>query len=110
MLTQNYRSHPSLVSLPNRLFYGGALVAAADLAGVSGFCDWEGLASGARAALGGLPLLVHGVEGEDLREGQSPSFFNAAEAMARRPITLVILCGLHVCVCASAQLSPPRCP
>lgn len=88
MLTSNYRSHPALVSLPSRLFYGGALAAAADPAAVSAFCDWEGLAPGARAragaaAGGGLPLLFHGVEGEDQREGQSPSWFNAVEAMVR---------------------------
>lgn len=87
MLTRNYRSHPALVSLPSRLFYGGALVAAANPGAVSGFCGWAGLAPGARAAAerGGLgfPMLFHGVEGEDEREGNSPSWFNQVELMVR---------------------------
>ena len=86
MLTDNYRSHPSLLAVPNELFYtsdahpSGALHARADLQAVSTFCTWEGLTEGARTAR--VPLLFHGVAGEDTREGNSPSWFNPVEAAA----------------------------
>ena len=81
-LTHNYRSHPALLEVPNVLFYGGTLVPCADAALTSPFCRWEGLTAAARATPGGFPLLFHGVEGEDTREGNSPSWFNAVEAAA----------------------------
>ena len=86
MLTDNYRSHPALLAVPNELFYmsdahpAGALQACAELQAVSTFCSWEGLTDGARQAR--VPLLFHGVAGEDTREGNSPSWFNPLEAQA----------------------------
>lgn len=37
-------------------------------------CNWDGLPKK------GFPLIFHGIEGKDEREGNSPSFFNTAEA------------------------------
>jgi len=82
LLTQNYRSHPQLLTAPNALFYGGALRAAADPVSSNAFLRWEGLTDAARAVPGGFPLLWHGVEGRDAREADSPSWFNAQEASA----------------------------
>ena len=76
LLTDNYRSHPALLTVPNTLFYNGALVACADPVRANAFCNWDGLP---RA---GFPLLFHGIEGEDMREGNSPSWFNPMEAAA----------------------------
>ena len=76
-LLDNYRSHPTLLELPNRLFYDGELraKAAGDIL-VNSMLTWEGL-----PALG-VPLLFDGIVGKDQREASSPSWFNADEAMA----------------------------
>jgi hypothetical protein len=91
LLTDNYRSHPALLTVPNDRFYGGALVACADVMRVSALCDWEGLTPAAQLVPGGFPLLFHGVEGEDVREGNSPSWFNPIEAAAVRDHVLSVL-------------------
>ncbi len=82
MLTHNYRSHAQLLAVPNARFYGGALEARADEDESSRLAGWPGLTPAARAVPGGFPLLVHGVQGEDMREGNSPSFLNSLEAVA----------------------------
>jgi hypothetical protein len=82
LLTDNYRSHAALLAVPNALFYQGALVARADPVRANAFCSWSGLAPGALARPGGFPLLFHGVQGEDMREGSSPSWYNPQEAVA----------------------------
>uniref|UniRef100_A0A6I8NIJ1 RNA helicase n=1 Tax=Ornithorhynchus anatinus TaxID=9258 RepID=A0A6I8NIJ1_ORNAN len=69
----NYRSHPSILEIPNRLFYQGELLPCADLMDRERFCRWEGLPRQ------GFPIVFHGVLGEDMREANSPSFFNAEE-------------------------------
>ena len=73
-LVQNYRSHPDILTLPNRLFYDGSLKVMADELVRSSLCKWE------RLPKEGFPIIFHGIEGEDEREGRSPSFFNRAEA------------------------------
>jgi helicase MOV-10 len=81
MLNENYRSHAALLAVPNARFYGGALVAAAEAGEAAALARWPGLTPRARAAPGGCPLLFHGVQGQDMREGSSPSFFNPKEAV-----------------------------
>lgn len=97
LLTHNYRSHPALIAVPNALFYGGSLVAAADPDRSRALCAWPGLTAAARAVPGGFPLLFHGVEGEDKREGNSPSwcasFFASSSfsaALWARPFWLAV--------------------
>ena len=82
LLTQNYRSHPALIALPSALFYGDALRPAVEPGEASAFARWPGLAAGALATPQGFPLLFHGLRGRDLREGNSPSYFNPEEALA----------------------------
>ena len=72
-LVNNYRSHSSILSLYSNTFYHGELERCADPAITSLMCDWEGL------LLKGFPLLFHGVIGKDMREGNSPSWFNPVE-------------------------------
>jgi helicase MOV-10 len=72
-LVRNYRSHPDILSLPNRLFYEGHLQASADPARSHSHKDWEHLPAP------GFPLIFHGVEGKNERESNSPSWFNVAE-------------------------------
>jgi helicase MOV-10 len=73
-LVRNYRSHPSILKVPNALFYDNDLVATADPILSHCLQHWEHLPTP------GFPCLFHGVEGEDQRESNSPSFFNATEA------------------------------
>ncbi|XP_051965391.1 putative helicase mov-10-B.1 isoform X2 [Xyrauchen texanus] len=72
-LLQNYRSHPSILKVPNELFYDGELVACADEISSSQYCTWEHLPKR------GFPVIFHGVIGKDDRELNSPSFFNISE-------------------------------
>ncbi|XP_058159010.1 helicase MOV-10 isoform X1 [Dasypus novemcinctus] len=73
-LLRNYRSHPTILDIPNRLYYDGELQACADVVDRERFCRWEGLPRQ------GFPIIFHGVMGKDEREGNSPSFFNPEEA------------------------------
>ncbi|KAL7534989.1 hypothetical protein ACHAXR_006195 [Thalassiosira sp. AJA248-18] len=73
-LVHNYRSHPKILCIPNKLFYEGDLIAEADITRSHRFVDWEHLPTR------GFPVVFHGIEGEDMREANSPSWFNAEEA------------------------------
>ena len=73
-LVHNYRSHPTILDLPNKAFYDGDLIAEADIARSHRFVDWEHLPKR------GFPIIFHGIEGEDMRESNSPSWFNPDEA------------------------------
>ena len=72
-LLDNYRSHPDILHLPNKLFYDGELRARADPTMTHRFDRWAELPAQ------GFPIVFHGVEGLDQREGDSPSWFNAME-------------------------------
>ena len=74
----NYRSHSSILNLYSDTFYHGELEPRADPSVTSLMCDWEGLPTK------GFPLLFHGVMGEDMREGNSPSWFNPVEIIEVR--------------------------
>ena len=73
-LVHNYRSHPVILKLPNKLFYNGDLEANADMTRSHRFVNWEHLPKR------GFPIIFHGIEGEDTREANSPSWFNPDEA------------------------------
>ncbi|XP_073906849.1 helicase MOV-10 isoform X3 [Castor canadensis] len=73
-LLRNYRSHPTILDIPNKLYYDRELQACADVVDRERFCRWEGL------PCQGFPIIFHGVMGKDEREGNSPSFFNPEEA------------------------------
>ncbi|XP_022081467.1 putative helicase MOV-10 isoform X2 [Acanthaster planci] len=72
-LLRNYRSHPAILKLPNQMFYENELEVHADEMVRNSLCSWSKLPQK------DFPILFHGVEGKDEREGQSPSFFNSAE-------------------------------
>uniref|UniRef100_A0A8C1QWD1 RNA helicase n=1 Tax=Cyprinus carpio TaxID=7962 RepID=A0A8C1QWD1_CYPCA len=72
-LLLNYRSHPSILKVPNELFYDGELVACANEISSNQYCTWEHLPKR------GFPVIFHGVPGKDERESNSPSFFNIFE-------------------------------
>uniref|UniRef100_A0A671LVB9 RNA helicase n=1 Tax=Sinocyclocheilus anshuiensis TaxID=1608454 RepID=A0A671LVB9_9TELE len=72
-LLRNYRSHPSILKIPNEMFYDGELVACADEMISHQYCKWEHLPKSE------FPVIFHGVIGKDERESNSPSFFNTSE-------------------------------
>jgi len=73
-LVRNYRSHPSVLKLPNEMFYDGELECCGDKMTTHSMAKWEHLPSK------GFPVVFHAVHGENLREGSSPSWFNPQEA------------------------------
>jgi len=75
-LVRNYRCHEALLELPNRLFYANALQCCAERLLVEACLGWEGLPAKR------VPLLFHGIQGKDMREGNSPSWFNPDEVVA----------------------------
>jgi len=77
-LVRNFRSHPSLLTLPAQLYYSSQLVPCADKSVVDSCLNFPGLTDSAR---GKTPLLVQGVIGQDMREESSPSFFNPEEVV-----------------------------
>ncbi|KAL8595223.1 hypothetical protein ACOMHN_043376 [Nucella lapillus] len=72
-LVQNYRSHPTILDVPNELFYNGDLVTSGLPELTHLMCDWEPLPNRQK------PLIFHAVIGEDMQEASSPSFFNPFE-------------------------------
>jgi putative helicase MOV10L1 len=80
-LTRNYRSHADVLSLPSALFYGAALRACADEASTSLPGAWHDAHGGADgSARQRCRVHFHGVRGEQCREADAPSWFNAVEA------------------------------
>ncbi|XP_019633304.1 PREDICTED: RNA helicase Mov10l1-like [Branchiostoma belcheri] len=86
-LVCNYRSHPALLKLPSELFYHGDLFTLADPSLTRQLENWEGL------PCKGRPIIFHGTEGEDMREGSSPSWFNPVEAVQVLRYTQLLLGG-----------------
>uniref|UniRef100_T1IMR9 RNA helicase n=1 Tax=Strigamia maritima TaxID=126957 RepID=T1IMR9_STRMM len=72
-LIRNYRSHPSILKVPNELFYDDELLAFADELARNQLAEWE------RLPRKGFPIIFHGVVGKDEQEERSPSFFNRSE-------------------------------
>eukprot|EP00521_Asterionellopsis_glacialis_P016531 CAMPEP_0195309572 /NCGR_PEP_ID=MMETSP0707-20130614/38804_1 /TAXON_ID=33640 /ORGANISM="Asterionellopsis glacialis, Strain CCMP134" /LENGTH=529 /DNA_ID=CAMNT_0040373869 /DNA_START=195 /DNA_END=1784 /DNA_ORIENTATION=- len=73
-LIRNYRSHPAILKLPNDMFYKDDLQCCGDAMTLNNMARWEHLPKQR------FPVLFHAMEGENLREGQSPSWFNPEEA------------------------------
>merc|ERR1719186_713093 len=72
-LVRNFRSHEKLLHIPAKLFYNDQLEAAADELVVNSLLQWPGLPKK------GFPIIFHGIIGQDLREENSPSFFDLEE-------------------------------
>ena len=73
-LIKNYRSHPHILSFPNRRFYANELEPHADPIIISSLLRSDVLVTK------NFPIVFHSIKGKDLREAYSPSFFNPEEA------------------------------
>lgn len=72
-LVRNYRSHPALLALPSKMFYDNELIPCVShqMLGRIGEMPW--------LVKPGVPLLFHGVRGDNYQEPDSPSWCNPAE-------------------------------
>lgn len=73
-LIHNYRSHPAIMKLPNEMFYENELLMCGNQLSTHNLARWEHLPKQE------FPILFHAVHGENLREENSPSWFNPQEA------------------------------
>lgn len=74
-LLSNYRSHPAIIQFPSERFYDGELEACGDPSSVNSCLTLEPLVRNK------FPVIFCGVEGQDMREASSPSFFNPEEVL-----------------------------
>jgi len=74
-LLNNYRSHPAIIHYPSERFYDGELEACGDPSSINSCLKLEPLVRNK------YPVIFCGVEGQDLREAFSPSFFNPEEVL-----------------------------
>ena len=74
-LLNNYRSHPAIIHYPSKRFYDGELEACGDPTSIHSCLNLEPLVRDK------YPVIFCGVEGQDLREAFSPSFFNIEEVL-----------------------------
>lgn len=74
MLRHCYRCHPDILKQSNEIFYDNELVSSADELVAYNMVQCKHLLKK------GFPVMFHGIEGKDSREGSSPSWFNADEA------------------------------
>jgi len=72
-LRKNYRSHPKILELPNKLFYENELEACADYDTTHSLLGFQGLPNPR------FPIIFHAIVGKDEREANSPSWFNVME-------------------------------
>lgn len=95
-LVRNYRSNAALLALPNKMFYDGQLIACNEedestkLPDISGWAGFDMHSStGSRLALSfegdffhskSAPIFYYGIFGQQAREPDSPSYYNALEA------------------------------
>ncbi|GIY36535.1 putative helicase MOV-10 [Caerostris extrusa] len=75
MLEESYRSHPNILQFPSEMFYFSQIVCRFPTDSNQELIHWDELPTK------GFPIIFHGVKGEELREQNSPSWFNAAEVV-----------------------------
>ncbi len=71
-LLRCYRCHPDIIKIPNELFYDDELI---DHSGdrARGLTSWKHLVTQ------NVPMIFHNVSGDNIREENSPSWFNIEE-------------------------------
>ena len=87
-LLNNYRSHSDILEIPSQLFYDGELRACANPLETDSLCEWEELADAEymdeleadEVAAEACPVMFFGVQGIEMHEADSPSWYNPVEA------------------------------
>uniref|UniRef100_T1J397 RNA helicase n=1 Tax=Strigamia maritima TaxID=126957 RepID=T1J397_STRMM len=74
-LINNYRSHPALLTTSSELFYENELIPEVDSAEFHNILNYHFIPNK------GFPLIFNGIQGEMLREGNNPSWFNPVEVI-----------------------------
>ena len=74
-LLNNYRSHSDIIRFPSDQFYDGELEPCGDPSSTGSCLNLDILGSSK------YPVIFSAVEGNDMREASSPSFFNPAEVL-----------------------------
>jgi helicase MOV-10 len=74
-LLNNYRSHPAIIRFPSERFYDGELEACGEPSAINSCLNLELLGPSK------YPVIFSAVEGHDMREASSPSFFNPEEVL-----------------------------
>lgn len=74
-LVRNYRAHPNLLALPSKLFYDNELISAS-VENLDELCHTLPF-----LPKRGVPLLFHGIRGEQSRDLDSPSWYNHVEVI-----------------------------
>eukprot|EP00743_Colponemidia_sp_Colp-15_P009852 GILK01010796.1.p2 GENE.GILK01010796.1~~GILK01010796.1.p2 ORF type:complete len:427 (+),score=82.28 GILK01010796.1:1871-3151(+) len=90
-LLLNYRSHPSILNFFSNLFYMSALQPAADSREVDSLTNWNELPNRKQ-----FPLMFYGVEGRQMREENSPSWFNITEAVKIVELIKKLISDTHI--------------
>ncbi|KAF9057134.1 RNA helicase [Panaeolus papilionaceus] len=73
-LVKSFRSHPSIMEFSNNHFYDSELQPCGNPAITHSLANYEELPKKQ------FPVVFHGIQGRDMREASSPSFFNPEEA------------------------------
>uniref|UniRef100_A0A915LTH7 RNA helicase n=2 Tax=Meloidogyne incognita group TaxID=654580 RepID=A0A915LTH7_MELJA len=74
MLENNYRSHPTFLTIPSQLFYGGKLCPSAPIKTKNTLCHWNDLPN-----KNNFPLLWHSIVTPESRDTENKSYQNIAE-------------------------------
>ena len=74
-LLNNYRSHAAIIRYPSEKFYAGELVPCGERTSINSCLDLELLGRSK------YPVIFNAMEGHDMREASSPSFFNPEEVL-----------------------------
>ena len=72
-LVNGYRCHKDIIEIPNRLFYNYDIIPSAGVKICNNYIGWKHLPNPK------FPLIWHNCEGENIREANSPSWFNISE-------------------------------
>lgn len=104
-LLHNYRSHPTMLRIPNELFYDGELIPSGDDK-INAGLNWEHLPNPK------FPIIFHNMNGAEEREHNSPSFFNIEEALTICDYVKKLLDsglpGMRIYQCHIAVVTPYR--
>lgn len=109
-LHRNYRSHPAILRLPSDMFYRGELQACADAATVNSMLPWAreyARGAGSADAWRECPVVFLGLLGREMRELDSPSYWNALEAAKVRFRLCRCRCSGCYCNCCRHRLTDP---